>query len=270
MTLNYRIRYRRDNASVHRPLHISGYGVQLALKKTDYIVIDDRHTGQDLEQKPLRSQNVIEGEDGDETGLKTLSKTELLSVGMKAASLIQQSEDPFDMLDKLSQDFPKHASFISSHDVARAFAEEYRHNKAQTIRDGLNFLWMNGAQLVDRQIDPFTLVDMFRRERRLVNGIRELGVDGADAIALLGHKAVSSAKIEEKSPRYDWTDRLENGQVILWFNDLEQDRTYESYPRTLSSVSLVFLIAECHDRLLLTAATSYFKGHILAKSHLSD
>ncbi|KAG6040771.1 hypothetical protein E4U41_007146 [Claviceps citrina] len=236
LDLNYRIRYRRNNASAHRPLHIGGYGVQLALKKTDYIVIDDRRTGQDPEQKPLISNRVLEGEEEDPVHLKTLSKTELRSVGMRAASFIQQSEDPFDALVKLTQDFPKYAQLISSHNVSSAFAEEYHFNKAQIMREGLNFLWMNGAQLIDRQIDPFTLVDIIRRERSLVNGIRKLGVNGADAIALLGHKAVSSAKNDEEPPRYDYTDRAENGQVILWFNDLERDEMYESYPNTLSSL----------------------------------
>lgn len=238
LALKYRVRYRRDNASSNRPLQMGGYGVQLALKKTDYIVIDDRHVDKNLDQKPLSSQKVLEDEDEETTDLEPLSTTDLLSLGMKAGSFIQQSEDPFDMLVKLSQDFPKYASFISSHNISNAFAEEHGNNKAHMMRDGVNSLWMNGAQLIDRQIDPFTLVDILRRERRLVKGIRELGFDGASAVALLGHKAVSSTKDEEELPRYDWTDRSEREQVILWFNDLEKDDTYESYPKALSSVGL--------------------------------
>ncbi|QPG93890.1 hypothetical protein C2857_003376 [Epichloe festucae Fl1] len=236
LALRYRVRYRRDNANSNRPLQIGGYGVQLALKKTDYIVIDDRHVEKNLDQKPLSSQKVLEDEDEETTDLEPLSTTDLLSVGMKAGSFIQQSEDPFDMLVKLSQDFPKYASFISSHNISNNFAEEHGNNKAHMMRDGVNSLWMNGAQLIDRQIDPFTLVDILRRERRLVKGIRELGFDGASAVALLGHKAVSSARDEEELPRYDWTDRPEREQVILWFNDLEKDDTYESYPKALSSL----------------------------------
>ncbi|KAG5985301.1 hypothetical protein E4U55_006781 [Claviceps digitariae] len=237
LALNYRIRYRRGNTSIARPLQISGYGVQLALKKTDYIVIDDRHTVQDVNQKPLTSQTVLEGEDENSIDLKTLSKTELRSLSMRAASFIQQSKNPFDVLVKLSQDFPKHARFISSQNVSSDFAEEHEELTAQMVRGGVNYLWMNGARLIDRQIDPFTLVDILRRERRLVNGIRELGVNGANAIALLGHEAVPSAKNgEESALRYDWTDRSEDGSVILWLNDLEQDDAYESYPKTLTSL----------------------------------
>lgn len=36
------IRYRPHAAHVPTPLYLSGYGVEMALKKTDYLVIDDR------------------------------------------------------------------------------------------------------------------------------------------------------------------------------------------------------------------------------------
>lgn len=241
LALNYRLRYRHDNARLDRPLQIGGYGVQLALKNTDYIVIDDRRTVQDIDQKPLKLNTILEDEDQGSMNFQTLSKTELRSVGIRAASYVQQSENPFDELVKLSQDFPKHVRHISSHNISSSFAGEYKRIKARMVRNGVNCLWVNGAQLTDRQIDPFTLVDVLRRERSLVNGIRELGINGADAIALLSHQAVSSVHGEEESLRYDWTDRSENGQVILWFNNLEQDDTYDSYPKTLSSVCLLFL-----------------------------
>lgn len=44
---NYIIRYRPSASNVARgaPLYLSGYGVEMALKKTDYLVIDDRASG---------------------------------------------------------------------------------------------------------------------------------------------------------------------------------------------------------------------------------
>lgn len=42
-TIRYILRYRPPTASsAKNPLFVSGYGVELMLKKTDYIVIDDR------------------------------------------------------------------------------------------------------------------------------------------------------------------------------------------------------------------------------------
>lgn len=40
--ISHVIRYRPDTANVPVPLYLSGYGVEMALKKTDYLVIDDR------------------------------------------------------------------------------------------------------------------------------------------------------------------------------------------------------------------------------------
>src|ERR1700759_2959812 len=41
----YRVRYKPSGEKT-KPLVISGYGVELALKRTDYIVIDDRPKGE--------------------------------------------------------------------------------------------------------------------------------------------------------------------------------------------------------------------------------
>jgi len=40
--ISHVIRYRPDTTNVPVPLYLSGYGVEMALKKTDYLVIDDR------------------------------------------------------------------------------------------------------------------------------------------------------------------------------------------------------------------------------------
>lgn len=237
LSLSYRLRYRRSKTHIGRPLPISGYGVELALKKTDYKVIDDRHSSQNTDQQPLRPADVLDEEE-DMTDLKPLSTSELASLGLKAASYIKNSVNPVDTLLKLTQDFPKFASSIASHNVSDNFAVEYKQNQAQMVRGGVNFLWMNGAQLIERQIQPFTLVNMLRRERKLVDGIRDLGFDGEQAVALLGHKSVSAANEDVEQMRYDWTDRLESGSVILWLNDLENDDRYGTYPKSLSSVSL--------------------------------
>lgn len=234
--LKYRVRYRRRNAKTTQALPVSGYGVELALKRTDYIVIDDREATQDSAQKPLGSGAILNGEDGEVADLRPLSTSELASLGMKTASFIQGSDSPFEMLVKLTQDFPRFSASIAAHNISKDFAIEYEQNKAQMGRGGINFLWMNGVQLIERQIEPFALVGMLRRERKLISRVRDLGLSGKQAVSLLGHSAISAAKGDDKPVRYDWTDRLEDGRVIIWLNDLEKDARYEEYPKTLTSV----------------------------------
>lgn len=236
--VNYRLRYRRPLDTGNKALPISGYGVELALKRTDYIVIDDRESHQDADaQKPLNTDTIFEEQ--ELTDIRPLSTSELASLGMKSSSFIQSSKSPFETLVKLMQDFPKFSSSISAHNVSTSFSEEYQRGHIQRVPRGVNALWMNGLQLIERQIEPFALVEMLRRERKIIDTVRKLGFDGADAISLLGHEKVAAAKSDAgDSVRYDWTDKSEDGQAMLWLNDLEKDSRYASYPDELSSVCI--------------------------------
>ncbi|KJZ76205.1 hypothetical protein HIM_04287 [Hirsutella minnesotensis 3608] len=233
--MKYRLRYRRSQTTTKQHLPVSGYGVELALKRTDYIVIDDREGSKESSQKPLSSAEVLDGEE-EVADLRPLSTSELASLGMKTASFIQKSDKPFETLVKLMQDFPRYSASIASHNVSDDFQSSHEKNQLRTVPGGVNFLLMNGVQLIERQIEPFALVEMLRRERKLLNGVRDLGLDGKQAVSLLGHKAISTAKDDDEPLRYDWTDKAEDGKAILWLNDLEKDARYEGYPKSLTSL----------------------------------
>lgn len=220
---------------------VSGYGVQLALKRTDYIVIDDREAGKDHDTKQASGDLHLD-QDEEVADLKPLSTSEVASLGMKAASFILQSENPFETLVKLTQDFPKFSTSVAAHEISEDFAQEQQHNKASMVPAGINFLWMNGVQLIERQVEPFALVEMIRRERKLIDGVRNLGFNGKQAVSLLGHEKIASAKSEDDSIRYDWTDKLEEGRVLIWLNDLENDKQYEAYPKSIMAVCTSFFL----------------------------
>ncbi|GAB1317223.1 killer toxin resistant protein [Madurella fahalii] len=239
---SYRVRYRRSSAHPNEPLTVSGYGVELALKRTDYIVIDDRDTGAgkapgDEAQKPIGSSEVVLDEEEEISDIKPLEKSELASLGMKVASFIMQSESPFETLLKLTQDFPKYSTSLDAHNVSAEFDAEHRGNRVMLVPEGMNVLWMNGVQLIDRQIQPFGLVDLLTRERKLINGVLDLGLTGQQAISLLGHEKVAQAKSGEDEPRrFDWRDQTEEGRVIIWLNNLEKDKRYEDFSPSIWSL----------------------------------
>ncbi|KAM0277523.1 hypothetical protein ACHAQH_005722 [Verticillium albo-atrum] len=233
--ITYRLRYRRASDSSQEPLPINGYGVELALKRTDYIVIDDREARDDDSQKSIATEVVLDEEE-EVADLKPLSTSELAPLGLKAASFIMQSQNPWDALLKLTQDFPKFSSSLATHEVSEDFLAEHEKNRAEMGPSGLNALWMNGVQLIERQIEAFTLVDMLRRERKLIDNIRNLGLTGQQAALLLGHPKVASAKTDDEPPRFDWRDDLEEGKVIIWLNDLENDARYADLPSELTSL----------------------------------
>lgn len=264
--ITYRLRYKRSKGHSSEPLPVAGYGVELALKKTDYIVIDDREAApkeSSGSQAVLSADSVLDGEEAV-ADLKPLSTSELLELGLKSASFIMQSEKPFETLIKLTQDFPKYSGSIAAHEVSSKFLAEHSANRAALAPSGVNVLWANGLQLIERQIESFTLVDILRRERKLINGVRELGLSGREAVALLGHREVTSAKTEDEQQRFDWRDELEEGQVILWLNNLELDERYADFPSNLYSVSQLPEGAGCNESS--TDMGSCCNGHTLAKS----
>jgi UDP-glucose:glycoprotein glucosyltransferase len=235
--ISYRLRYRPAGREQSAPLPVSGYGVELQLKRTDYIVIDDREASSTTDApKPAASEVVLDAEE-EVTDLKPLSSSELNSLGTRAASFIMQSEDPFKTLLKLTQDFPKYSASVAAHNESEEFLTEHYFNRAQMVPAGMNVLWMNGVQLIDRQIDPYNLVDSLRTERKLIKGVTDLGLTGKEAVSLLGHREVASAKSNDDVRRFDWRDEIEEGRVIIWLNNLEKDKRYAELPSSLMSVS---------------------------------
>ncbi|KAF3060495.1 UDP-glucose:glycoprotein glucosyltransferase [Trichoderma lentiforme] len=234
-SLSYRIRYRRTEATHAAALPMSGYGVELALKRTDYIVIDDRvHDDAAHHESPSSSTNLDDRE--DVADIKPLAASDLSSLGMKAASFVLQSDEPLGTLIKLTQDLPKFLTSVVAQNVSTQFEEEFQNNGIKGVPDGVNALFVNGVQVSERQIDPFALIDRLRQERKLIDGFRTLGLSGKQAVSILGHQAVSMAKGSNEPLRYDWTDRLEDGRVLIWLNDLENDEAYEDYQKTLAAL----------------------------------
>ncbi|KAI0150628.1 UDP-glucose:glycoprotein glucosyltransferase [Xylariaceae sp. FL1272] len=236
--ISYRVRYRRFHRGEVEALPVSGYGVELQLKRTDYIVIDDREaeeTVADSDENVASLESVLDQED-DLTDLKPLSTKELANLGLKAGSFIMESEDPLETLIKLTQDFPKFSTSVASRNASEEFVKEHRWNRAVAAPAGINVLWMNGVQIMERQIDPFTLVDGIRRERAFIKGVTNLGLSPKEAISLLGNQEVTMAKATDEAPRFDWTDRFEDGRVIIWLNDIEKDKRYADFPPDLTSL----------------------------------
>ncbi|KAK3954740.1 UDP-glucose:glycoprotein glucosyltransferase-domain-containing protein [Pseudoneurospora amorphoporcata] len=233
---SYRLRYKRSLGQSHDALSVNGYGVELTLKRTDYIVIDDRDTGAGKatghdSQKTIESDSeLVLDEEEEVADIKPLEKSELSPLAAKAASFIMQSDSPFHTLLKLTQDFPKYSTKLGKHNVSKGFLAEHEYNRQLLVSTGANVLWMNGVQLVDRQVQPFGLVDMLRRERKLINGALDLGLTGQQALSLLGHDEVAAAKATEEEPRrFDWRDESEGGHVIIWLNNIEKDKRYAEY-----------------------------------------
>ncbi|KAI9836530.1 MAG: hypothetical protein M1838_005007, partial [Thelocarpon superellum] len=241
---SYRVRYKTTGSSTAEPLPISGYGVSLPLKRTDYIVIDDREVekggegegeGEGAGRNMPGEANMVADEE-ELSDLRPLSTSELLKLGLKASSFVMDSEDPFRTLLEVSQDFPKHSYKIAGHNVSADLLREMQHNRNINVPYGFNVAWINGAQVDPRQFDAFALSQHLRRERRLITGFQSLGLSGREAVRLLGHPAIAEAKDASDVQRYDIRDEVDGGAVILWMNNLERDKRYQEWPSSVTAL----------------------------------
>ena len=227
--ITYRVRYRPPLSPSNKPLSVSGYGVELALKRTDYIVIDDRDGKDATGAKAATTKGEVSFDADEMDDLKPLSASELLGLGLKTSSYIMAQKDPLAALEKISQDFPKYSSAISKLRYSEAFLLEHRHNREQLLPAGSNAIWLNGLQIEARQMNAFALLDKLRHERKLMRGFRDIGLTPSEAVSLISHAALEEAREKSELQRYDYRDGPEGGNVIIWLNDIEKDKRYESW-----------------------------------------
>lgn len=241
--ISYRVRYRPSQHADLRPLFVSGYGVELALKRTDYIVIDDRDAqakGEQGSKNQVTSSVEEELKEESPADLRPLSSSEVARLGVNAASFIMGSADPFDTLVKLCQDFPRHSSTVAGHNASENFLNMFRSQSAQAsaqaVPAGYNAMWINGIQIGPRQIDAYSLLEYLRRERKLIDNFNKIGLSSLEITDLLSHPAITESQVNDEPPRYDYRDDVEDGGVIIWLNDIEKDKRYEGWPTSSLTV----------------------------------
>lgn len=231
---SYRVRHRPSQWGEPTPLVVNGYGVALQLKRTDYIVIDDRQEtqiGKNADQKPLSSELDEEASD-----LKPLAKDDVADLAEKAASFVLQSDQPMDTLLKLVRDFPKYTSTIAATNATSDFLTEHYNNRELSLPTGYNIIWINGVQIPERDVNPYALLAHLRRERKLINGIRSQGLSGPETVSLLSHSALTQGQNSDEPQRYDFRDETEGGKVIVWVNNIEKDSRYQGWPDELRAL----------------------------------
>jgi UDP-glucose:glycoprotein glucosyltransferase len=226
----YRIRHKPSTNQPQKELGINGYGIALDLKRTDYIVIDDREA---QGEKPAKSSGLENGGGEDGEDLKPLSESQLVNLDVNAASYVTSSSKPLDALLKITQDFPKHSAWLVDNNASTEFLNEHQKNRNFFLPQGFTVMWINGVQVDSRKSDPFSLLDQLRRERKLIANFQNMGLTAPEAIKLLSNPAIAEAQGDQDTQRYDWRDAAEGGDVIIWLNDIEKDKRYQDWPDNL-------------------------------------
>ncbi|XP_038673760.1 UDP-glucose:glycoprotein glucosyltransferase 1 isoform X3 [Scyliorhinus canicula] len=248
----YVLRHYVQKAS-SKKVRLSGYGVELAVKSTEYKVLDDtrfegtnttvleedddsdevqgfhfkqlKHLFPDLNDqlKELRKHLIESTND-----MAPLKVWELQDLSFQAATRIVSTpvHDALKSMRELSQNFPTKARSLTRVTVNQEMRNEIEANQkyfAETLglQPGDSALFINGLHIdLDLQ-NPFSILDILKREGRIMDGLYNLGIKNKDLSKLLN---LNVYPIEE-NPALDIRH-----SAIIWMNDLERDQKYRSWP----------------------------------------
>ena len=91
-----------------------------------------------------------------------LTDDELLNIGLQTAQLASDAPDALATIRQIAQNFPRYASAIARRVVVDEAVEEEIANNQAKAQGGISVVWLNGAQLTEADMNPFSCVWEFR------------------------------------------------------------------------------------------------------------
>uniref|UniRef100_A0A4X2L323 UDP-glucose ceramide glucosyltransferase-like 1 n=1 Tax=Vombatus ursinus TaxID=29139 RepID=A0A4X2L323_VOMUR len=258
--INYVLRHYISNPSKER-VYLSGYGVELAIKSTEYKAKDDTQVkGTDTNATVIGENDPIDEVQGFLFGrlrelhpdmkdqLKELRKHLVESTNEMAPLKVWQLQDlsfqtaarvlaaPLEValvvLKDLSQNFPTKARAITKTAVNQELRIEVEENQKYFkgtlgLQPGESALFINGLHIdLDTQ-DIFSLFDVLRNEARVMEGLHRLGIEDLSLHNIL--------KLNIQPSDADYAVDIRS-PAISWINNLEVDSRYSSWPSSLQEL----------------------------------
>ncbi|XP_070694105.1 UDP-glucose:glycoprotein glucosyltransferase 2 isoform X3 [Pempheris klunzingeri] len=251
-TLTYVLRHFVADPKPRKML-LSGYGVELAIKSTEYKAVDDTKVKDSKTVTNTEEENndEVQGfffgtlkksypelqEQLDELRKHLLESTndmvplkvwEMQDLSFQAAARIMSVPkfDALKLMRDLSQDFPSKARSLTRVAVKQEMRKEIEENQKRlsetiAVHPGDGELFINGLH-IDLDIhNPFSILDILRGEARVLEGLHNLGIKGEHQGKLLRlpvNAVDDSYALDIRHP------------AIMWINDIENDPAYRSWP----------------------------------------
>ena len=218
--IRYVFRLSRPDINMPAPIYLAGYGVEMVLKRTDYIVIDDRNAREKIEAD--EDAEVVN------KAIVPLAPAELEKLGLQAAKHIMSSANPFTTLKTLSQNFLHFMPNLTEVEYSDDFAMPVIRN-SRRFPDGDSHMWINGLEIEDP--DAFNLLETLQKEHCLMSDLMALGLRSEEALHLLSSNLLKfGSQSSVDIPRFDTREIGEDEQgAVVWLNDLEKDSRYRNW-----------------------------------------
>ncbi|KAG8135794.1 hypothetical protein E2320_008784, partial [Naja naja] len=258
--ISYILRHYVANPNKEK-VYLSGYGVELAIKSTEYKAKDDTQVkGTDINSTVIGDSDPIDEVQGFlfgklrqshphlEEELKELRKhlvestnemaplkvwqLQDLSFQTAARILAAPTVDALTVMKDLGQNFPTKARAITKTVVPSELRSEIEENQKYFkgtlgLQLGDSALFINGLHIdLDTQ-DIFSLFDVLRNEARVMEGLHSLGIVGRSMHNVL--------KLNIQPSDSDYAVDIRSS-AISWINNLEIDSKYNSWPSSVQEL----------------------------------
>uniref|UniRef100_A0A8B9VPR4 UDP-glucose glycoprotein glucosyltransferase 2 n=1 Tax=Anas zonorhyncha TaxID=75864 RepID=A0A8B9VPR4_9AVES len=239
-----------------RKMYLSGYGVELAIKSTEYKAVDDTQVkGSNDTQK----EEDDDDEESDVQGflfhkltqmhpdlknnlkefkkhliettnnMEPLKVWELQDLSFQAAARIMSTPayDALKVMKDIAQNFPIRARYdIYTLPVDKQMRNEIEENQKHLhetlgIQPGEARLFLNGLHIDLDFHDPFSILETLKVDGKVMHGLHELGIKEetlSKFMRLHIHPADDSYALDIRH------------SSIIWINDIEKDHSYSTWP----------------------------------------
>ncbi|XP_014851311.1 PREDICTED: UDP-glucose:glycoprotein glucosyltransferase 2 isoform X2 [Poecilia mexicana] len=238
---------------------LSGYGVELAIKSTEYKAVDDA--------KVKDSKAVINAEEDENdevqgflfgtlrtshpelqeqlgelrkhllestNDMAPLKVWEMQDLSFQAAARIMSVPkfDALKVMRDLSQNFPSRARSLTrvavKQEMRKGIEKNQKHlGETMGIQPGDGELFINGLHIDLDVHNPFSILDILRGEAKILEGLHNLGIKGEHQAKLLRlpvNTVDDSYALDIRHP------------AIMWMNDIENDQMYRSWPASVQEL----------------------------------
>lgn len=251
-----------ENTNNRRKVYLSGYGVELDIKSTEYKNKDDTKVNENdvknqQAQKGLSEDEPIQGfhfnklkqlhpslfENLEEyrkhllesaVELAPLAPWQMQDLSIQAAQRIIDSEpkDSLLLLEDLSQNFPVRARALSKiqvkGEIRKALKSQQKIFETKlSLEPGAGVLYLNGLELSIDTLDIFSLSSTLKKEAQLIESLHQVGLSINQIKELI--YLDTSAKSEDYG--VDLRDTS-----IQWINDLEKDSKYSYWAKRVQEM----------------------------------
>uniref|UniRef100_A0A3P8U913 UDP-glucose ceramide glucosyltransferase-like 1 n=1 Tax=Amphiprion percula TaxID=161767 RepID=A0A3P8U913_AMPPE len=240
-TLAYVLRHYVADPKPQKML-LSGYGVELAIKSTEYKAVDDTKDDDNDEVQGFffgtlkKSHPELQGQLVElrkhllesTNDMAPLKVWEMQDLSFQAAARIMSvpNFDALKLMRDLSQNFPSKARSLTRVAVKQEMRKEIEENQkhlSETIgvHPGDGELFINGLHIDLDLHNPFSILDILRGEARVLEGLHNLGIKGEHQGKLLRlpvNSVDDSYALDIRHP------------AVMWLNDIENDFMYHNWP----------------------------------------